>query len=77
MPHGQIEWNKADESRLLSSQAGVFTGDLRQTHVLLEQYWAINMGEVAMLSSQLVSSYHSRTVSVDGEMCLGSSTISS
>ncbi|KAL1984899.1 hypothetical protein VTN96DRAFT_8558 [Rasamsonia emersonii] len=54
---------------LLSSQAGVFR-DLRQTHVLFEQYWAINTREVALLSSQLVSSYHSRAVTIDGDMCL-------
>lgn len=62
-------------SRLLSSQAGVFR-DLRQTHVLFEQYWAINTREVALLSSQLVSSYHSRAVTIDGDMCLGWSTTS-
>ncbi|KAL1968633.1 hypothetical protein VTN77DRAFT_1459 [Rasamsonia byssochlamydoides] len=55
---------------LLSSQAGVFIGDLRQTQALFEEYWAINMRDVAMLSSHLVSSYHSRAVTIDGEMCL-------
>jgi hypothetical protein len=50
---------------------GMFMGDLRETYTLLERYWAINMRDVALLSSQLVSSYHSRAVNVDGDMCLG------
>jgi hypothetical protein len=56
----------------MNSDAGIFADDRRQTYALFEEHWAINMDDVALLSSQLVSSYHSRTISIGGELCLGS-----
>lgn len=52
-------------------EGGVFMEDISKTYSLLEEHWAINMRDVGFLSSQLISSYHSRAVSINGTMCLG------
>ncbi|PYH91139.1 hypothetical protein BO71DRAFT_421800 [Aspergillus ellipticus CBS 707.79] len=51
-------------------QAGIFLGDLRETGRLFQEHWGINLREIALLSSQLMSSYHSRIVNHNGQTCL-------
>lgn len=54
---------------------GTFLEDRMETLPLLEKYWAIDMEDITLLTSHLISSYHSRIVDVNGDMCLGKYTI--
>jgi hypothetical protein len=57
----------------MNRDEGTFLEDKNQSLELLEQYWDIDMDDVALLTSHLVSSYHSRIVKVNGDICLGKS----
>ncbi|EED19604.1 conserved hypothetical protein [Talaromyces stipitatus ATCC 10500] len=54
----------------MNRDAGTFLEDKSQALDLLEQCWNIDMDDVALLTSHLVSSYHSRIVKVNGDVCL-------
>ena len=45
-------------------------GDLYDTYKLLQGHWAVDMGNIELVSSQPQSSYHSRAASVENQMCL-------
>lgn len=55
---------------LMNRESGTFVEDKSEALGLFEKYWNIDMGDFALLTSQPVSSYHSRIVDVHGEMCL-------
>ena len=72
-----MRWNAprtdwfANQPRLLSPEGGTLPEDQQAAYQLFEKHWDINLKDAALLSSPLVSSYHSRTARVKGEMCLG------
>ncbi|CRG86354.1 hypothetical protein PISL3812_03359 [Talaromyces islandicus] len=53
---------------LMNLDAGIFLEDRNRTFAVLNEYWAIDMRDISMLSSQLV--YHSQTVNNAGETYL-------
>ncbi|KAH8695269.1 hypothetical protein BGW36DRAFT_382415 [Talaromyces proteolyticus] len=55
---------------MMNSDAGIFIEDRNRTYSLFEKHWAFNMRNITLLSSQLVSSYHSRMASFGGQPCL-------
>ncbi|EEA27200.1 hypothetical protein EYB25_001793 [Talaromyces marneffei] len=55
---------------LMNRDEGTFLEDKSETLDMLQQYWSIDMDDVSLLTSHLVSSYHSRIVRVDGDICL-------
>lgn len=55
----------------MNRDEGTFLEDKSETLDMLQQYWSIDMDDVSLLTSHLVSSYHSRIVRVDGDICLG------
>jgi hypothetical protein len=57
----------------MNRDEGTFLEDKSQALELFEQYWDIDMDDVALFTSELVSSYHSRIVNVNGDICLGMS----
>jgi hypothetical protein len=57
----------------MNRDEGTFLEAKSQALELFEEYWGINMDDVALFTSELVSSYHSRMVKVNGDICLGKS----
>lgn len=57
----------------MNRDEGTFLEAKSQALELFEQYWDIDMDDVALFTSELVSSYHSRIVKVNGDICLGKS----
>ncbi|KAF3405568.1 hypothetical protein DPV78_002723 [Talaromyces pinophilus] len=55
---------------LMNRDEGTFLEAKSQALELFEEYWGINMDDVALFTSELVSSYHSRMVKVNGDICL-------
>lgn len=53
----------------MNLDAGIFLEDRNQTYALFEKYWAIDMRDISLLSSQLA--YHSQTVKNGGQTYLG------
>lgn len=63
---------KLTKLRLLSEH-GTLPGDQWETRELFRRFWNIDLEDVALLSSPLLSSYHGRCVELDGHPCLGES----
>jgi len=56
--------------RLLSEQ-GTFPGDQCEIQKLFKEFWDVDLEDVALWSSPLLSSYHGRCVEINGHLCLG------
>lgn len=58
----------------MNLDAGIFLEDRNRSYALFEKYWAIDMRNISLLSSQLV--YHSQTVNNDDQPYLGMELLS-
>lgn len=55
----------------MNQDEGTFLEDKDRAIDLFEQYWDIDMDDVALFTSEQVSSYHSRIVKINDNVCLG------